>query len=572
MKIRSKRLFSAGEGFLAAVSALTLMMVGCAKEPVESPENGGTAAPLRFDVSVDNGWNKAPESRSAAAGEPSEAAKELGIAIGSTYKGEEVIGVYKLQDEQSEAADGQQFYLIATTSDWEVDSARAEALTRAAAGSHELVTGKDNFYDKFAVYSYWYDGEWNDTNSHPMGLVNEFINTSNPVVQEGIDPNKAEWRKTEHARFFAYAPVDKHIKSISSSYPNFDITDNYMVPSLQSDPGVPYLDCIFASATEYTEDLLYAETTVRGDGKDSRNGVNLSFHHALAAVALVGGEGQEVDGYKYVTPQGRIGYFSLSNVKMQGRFYLDGRWSNVDFKEYNADGAYSAEYRIGTSTASGEVGQQITPDNGIMMLIPQTLESTRLTIILKDAALPSEIAYQSRTLSATIPSLQLIAGQKVKLHISVPELVSRDVVSVSCYNYGQLGGPANTIRLGYGATTPNDDSTYSSGFKVSAARVYGDRYNANRWTVQNVSWTITVYDQAGQKLDKLPEWVLVTDKLTELKNSGTLSGTGDFGRVSLGATAYDGSHAPFILRFAFYGTETTVQDITVSQRVSEVDI
>lgn len=559
MEKRRERLFSASGGMLAVATVMVLMMVGCAKEPSENPENSSTEMPLCFDVSVDNGWNKAPMSRSIAAGTNSEAANELGVTVGDTYKGEEVIGIYKLQDNGGKTSDDKQFYLIATRSNWEVDNAQAAALTRASSYGGKLVTNMDNFYTYFAVWSYWFDGAWEDQARNAIGLSNSSIQTSNPVPQFGNT-----WQHSDSVRFFACAPdlsTTYCMDYIPTSYPQFDLSDNYMKASSQVEPGIPYIDCIYSGITQYTEDLLYADTTVRGDGRDTPNGVMaLNFHHALAAVALMAGDAQQVDGDQYVTPNGTLGLYSLTNVKMQGRFYLDGHWENVDYKDGNLT---SATFGRGSSTASGTVGEQITPDNKIMMLIPQTIENTTLTITFNDAVLPDP-GYV-RTLSAQIPSLTLNAGEKVKLHISVPEItVSYDCDIRNYYEYSVPGGSPDEIKLDYYKSTPIDDGPYSAGFGITALKIYGDKYNARRWDVDSiVTWTVEVLDIDGNP-SKLPDWVLVDEnsgKFTGLKTTGIVSGRGSVHKGALGTTEdYTDSHQPFLLKITLQDNGTIIEE------------
>lgn len=478
MKISCKRLLSAARGgSFAAAMALALISAGCEKEPLGSSAPGST---VRFDISMADEWNQAPESRSAA--------------VGETYAGEEVIGVYQLRDEQG---NDQSLFLVATVSDWKVDPDDVPS-TRAA------LIGPSNFYDTFGVLAYAYEGSWNEATCTPNLMYDTRVSSSALVTDK-------VWPGTGYVRFYAYAPVDKHAASTASS------TDNYLALSSEQTAGVPTISYIASSSDPYNEDLLYAVSTdLSGDG--SAGSVQLAFNHALTSVNLVsGGDLADADGqHFYHAPKGTMSMYRISGLGMQGTFSFDGTWSNVG--SLSSEGDNYIEMVANYKQINGVEGESLLRDEtAYAMVIPQTLPAgALLEFVYTDAD-----TNVSRTLKADISGLEFQPGKTVTFHISASEITVLASTSFSgSIWYNMPDGMMNSLNgtsVSFDYQGVETSSSYRNSFVAfslssSASCAWWDAFQgavvSDEWV--SYPWTITPVEDdgaGGYREVPMPAWL-----------------------------------------------------------------
>lgn len=482
MKISCKRLLSAARGgSFAAAMTLALISAGCEKEPLGSNAPGST---VRFDISMAEEWNQAPESRSAA--------------VGETYAGEEVIGVYQLRDEQG---NDQSLCLVATVSDWEVDPADLPS-TRAAS------IGRSNFYDTFGVLAFSYEGTWDVATCTPNLMYDEHVSSSNPVTELGWPGSSFK------TQFFAYAPVDMH--QTSPDFTQGQASDNYMALSSQQTPGIPTITYIASSTESANEDLLYSLSgELNGDGSSGQSvgQVDLKFRHALTAINLVsGGDNVDAGGHNYSAPRGTIHSYRITGLKMRGTFSFYGTWSGVD--GLSMEGNDYVEAAVANSQLSGTQGEAFAgTENDFIMAIPQDLPAgTTLQFSYTD--LYSGIR---RTLSADIGGTSLKPGQKVTFHLSAstisstPSTFSAYILITAADGQSEGRGDSYTFPHTEVAQGEGDNARISISNRPLTFSWWDPASGSIQTFSKSLPWTIMAVEDDGQggytKID-MPDWLL----------------------------------------------------------------
>lgn len=356
-----------------------------------------TGPGIRFSVSDGALWHA-----TRAAGSPAEA----------TTPRDSLLGVLPLQ-----AGDGGEgLYLHALLSDNTGNTLSGdEPIGTRSAPVKDMET-----YGKFGVFAYLYSGAW-DGSVAPDFMYNTEVRGEGGVWSPAVDHN---WPgKGRKLRFFAYAPYN---------------TPGVVLPA-PHEAGTPKFTYTVPDGVQDQEDLLVAAS---GEMAGDHNGMApLTFGHALTAVRFVVGEDMQ---------KGKVTNITLKNVYGKAVYDMDaGSWSAFEEKR-----DFSQE--LEDKKVNGQAGEEITPEAGTFMMIPQDLPGDAgIEVVFTD-----DLTGIGRTLKATIDGTTWPRGKTVTYRISTSSIVVVPTFTVTApEDFEYTGGDGTYTVTSYASVSRQGDPT-----------------------------------------------------------------------------------------------------------------
>jgi len=356
-----------------------------------------TGPGIRFSVADGASWNV-----TRSAGSPQE----------KTTPRESLLGVLPLQ-----AGDGGGgLYLHALLSDNTGNAFRGgERVETRSAPVTDMAT-----YGNFGVFAYLYTGAW-DGSAAPDFMYNTEVRGQGGVWSPAVDYN---WPgKGKKLRFFAYAPYN---------------ASGIVLPA-PHEAGYPDFTYIVPDGIQDQKDLLVAAS---GEMAGDHNAMApLTFRHALTAVRFVVGD----DMLK-----GKVSKITLRGVYGKAVYDMDGdEWSDFDEKR-----DFSQE--LDNKQVNGQAGEEITPEAGTFMMIPQQLpEGAEIEVVFTD-----DMTGTERTLTASIAGTAWPGGKTVTYRISTSSISVVPTFTVTApEDFEYTGGDGTYSVTSYASVSRPGDPT-----------------------------------------------------------------------------------------------------------------
>ena len=246
-----------------------------------------------------------------------------------------------------------------------------QALTRGTP------VGKDNFYDKFHVLTYW--------SKNGMSVDNQFYMDENATNNGSVWSTEQiyYWPGADHSfQFYAWAPTD--------------IPTDYL--TTPSSPQNKLLAYTVPKAAADQKDIVVATTNeIQGDNNEA---VPLTFKHICTAVRFAVGSQMQPGSIKSV---------ALKGIPNTGTYDMAaGTWSlgdaTVDFSQ-----------TLNKETTGTEAnGDAITSEQGTFMMLPQRLPAgATVEVVFANAN------NEKRTLTASIGNTEWTMGTTVTYKLSI---------------------------------------------------------------------------------------------------------------------------------------------------------
>lgn len=252
-------------------------------------------------------------------------------------------------------------------------------------------------------------------------------------------------QKVTYNGVWTYSPlkywIDDTVFTFMATYP-YDVTgDNFTVDTANKAIKLA------VSETPSLVDFLLAENVTDTSDDGYSTTVPLQFKHMLTSVTL----NIWRDGGKHQNDQMRITKVTLSNIRKNGSYS-----SATDMWTYDGDKLTVEEVNtnlsdsdnIGAATnnnGSLQTGGKAANPFGIMMLLPQTLDSSNLVSLKIEYQLKRQNAasWETAELETVLPTITWIAGQQYTYNV-----VLSSVTDITVYYIQTKVDPWGTPQVG----------------------------------------------------------------------------------------------------------------------------
>lgn len=307
------------------------------------------------------------------------------------------------------------FYLHVTESDWPV--------TDTPDTKSQPVT---EVHSTMKVSGYSYSGAWDGTQL--PNLFEGVTLTKSGSTWTGLSP-KMQWPGAAYkVRFGAMSPAS----GIAGLYWNSD----------GGTAGMPVIEYIIPTTVSEQVDILECMTDeYRGDGSDSRDGVEMDFRHALTAIKFRT-EGFGIDA--------SVKSISISGIYKRGTHVI-GSDSWTPYGSISSSDIFTPTFTSSIDVNESE-SKDITSGANTLILLPQTCPaSAKLTVTLTisgtdyklEASLSGQIWVPNKEITYTLSSSNTDYKAPVLDISSVPESVtsgvSTIVATIKSYREHMLG-------------------------------------------------------------------------------------------------------------------------------------
>ena len=322
-------------------------------------------------------------------------------------------------------------------------------------------SSSDPFYPSFGVFTYAYQGDWNNTQK-PDYMYNVECRRTKSGIYTPVQTYY--WPSTDYnIRFYAYAPY--------SSYINVDGTN--LTLSAKTATNVPLLTYTVPDEAADQRDIMVADSRIEDASTPRVSAWDLDFRHILCAVQVKVGEG---------FPDGVIKRVSLKNVYKRGTFKYRNYRPNLT-TVFNNDTWQSLTQYSGTVftqeldfDTKDHKGEYIIDGKNTWLMIPSSFQTT--------ATLEVEFVKEGATEPTTY---------SIKLN-TVTGATSWQMGKTYTYTLGVLYDTEYTFSIADMA-----DFDYNGGSRSMQITSYKTQTNVKTGAQQKaaVKWNLTQYSTDG---------------------------------------------------------------------------